>query len=130
MKGRKVNHSLEEIMHVEQQLQQVMVKNDGQALDRLLHDDLVFTDFTGTVVGKRDDLDGHASGSMQITELEFVETPVMRLHEEIAVVTVKAHVKGIYQGTASASFYRYLRVWLFQEERWQVVAGNISVVSV
>jgi ketosteroid isomerase-like protein len=124
-----VNHSLEEIMHVEQQLQQAMVKDDVQALRRLLHDDLVFTDFTGTVVGKHEDLDGHASGSMQITELEFVETPVTRLYGETAVVTVKAHVKGIYQGTPSAGFYRYLRVWLFQEERWQVVAGNISVVS-
>lgn len=124
-----MNHSLEDILHVEQHLQQAMMKNDVATLERLLHDELMFTDFTGTVVGKREDLDGHASGSMQITEIAFVEPPVIRLYGETAIATVKAHVKGIYQGTPSAGFYRYLRVWLFQEDRWQVVAGNISVVS-
>lgn len=124
-----MNHSLEEIMLVERQLQQAMIKNDVQTLEQLLHDKLVFTDFTGTVVGKREDLDGHASGSMQIMSLEFVETPVMHLYGETAVVTVKAHVKGIYQGTPSEDYCRYLRVWLFQDERWQVVAGNVSTAS-
>lgn len=124
-----MNHSLEEILHVEQQLQQAMIKNDLQALELLLHDELVFTDFTGTVVGKQEDIEGHASGAIHITELEFVEAPVMRLHGETAVVTVKTYVKGTSQGTPFTSFCRYLRVWLFQKEHWQVVAGNVSVVA-
>ena len=42
-------------MHVERQLQQAMVKNDVPALERLFHDDLVFTFYTGTLVGKQED---------------------------------------------------------------------------
>jgi hypothetical protein len=53
-----VNHSLEEILHVERQLQQAMMRNDVQALERLLHDELVFTEFTGMVIGKHDDIEG------------------------------------------------------------------------
>ena len=44
-----MSHSLDEIRAVEQQLQQAMVKNDVQALERLLHDDLVFIDVQGEV---------------------------------------------------------------------------------
>jgi ketosteroid isomerase-like protein len=124
-----VNHSLEEILHVERQLQQAMVKNDVQALEQLLYDELLFTDFTGTVVGKRDDIESHASGAISLTALDFVEAPVTRLYGETAVVAVKAHVKGTFQGTPFAGFYRYLRVWIFQEDRWQIVAGNVSVVT-
>ena len=124
-----MNHSLEEILHVERQLQQAMIRNDVQVLERLLHDELVFTEFTGTVIGKHDDIEGHASGAIHLTELEFVEAPVTRFYGETAVVAVKAHVKGTFQGTPFAGFYRYLRVWLFQEERWQIVAGNVSVVA-
>ncbi|WP_126629194.1 nuclear transport factor 2 family protein [Dictyobacter alpinus] len=36
-----MQHSLEEIVHAEAQLQQAMVNNDVQALERLIHDDLV-----------------------------------------------------------------------------------------
>lgn len=115
-----MNHSLEEILHVERQLQQAMVKNDVQALQRLLHDDLVFTFYTGTIVGKQEDLASHASHTLQLTELAFVEPPLTRLYGETAIVTVLTHLKGTSQGTPFAGFYRYLRVWLFQEERWQL----------
>jgi hypothetical protein len=106
-----------------------MLTNDVQALERLLHDDLVFTFYTGTLVGKQEDLASHASHTLQLTELAFVEPPVTRLYGETAIVTVLAHLKGTFQGTPFAGFYRYLRVWLFQEERWQIVAGNVSVVA-
>ena len=53
----------------------------------------------------------------------------MRVYGETAIVVVKAHLKGTFRGTPFAGFYRYLRAWLFQDERWQVVAGNVSVVA-
>ena len=124
-----MEHSLEEIVYVEGQLQQAMLENDVQALERLLHDDLMFTFYTGAVVGKQEDLASHASHTLQLTELVFAEPPVIRLYGEIAIVVVKAYLKGTFQGTPFAGFYRYLRVWLLQEERWQIVAGNVSVVT-
>jgi ketosteroid isomerase-like protein len=124
-----MDHPLEEIVHVEGQLQQAMLKNDVQALEQLLHDDLVFTFYTGTLVGKDEDLASHASHTLQLTELAFVEPPVTRLYGETAIVSVLAHLKGTFQGIPIDSFYRYLRVWLFQEERWQIVAGNVSLIA-
>ena len=124
-----MKHSLEEILHVEQQLQQAMMKNDVQTLERLLHDDLVFNFYTGTIVGKQEDLASHASHTLQLTELAFVEPPVTRFYGETAIVAVLAHLKGTFQGTPLDSLCRYLRVWHFQEERWQIVAGNVSIIA-
>jgi hypothetical protein len=62
-----MDHSLEEIVHVEGQLQQAMLKNDVQALEQLLHDDLLFAFYTGTFVGKEEDLASHASHALQLT---------------------------------------------------------------
>jgi ketosteroid isomerase-like protein len=124
-----VNHSIEEIQHVEQQLQQAMLQSDVQALDQLLHDDLVFNFYTGTIAGKQEDLASHASHTTQFTEITFAEPPVIRLYGETAIVSVKTHLTLTFHGTPFAGFYRYLRVWHYQEERWQIVAGSISVVD-
>src|SRR5450755_138651 len=124
-----MSHSLDEIRDVELQLQQAMVKNDVQALERLIHDDLVFIDVEGNVQGKRDDIDSHASGAVVQTAVEFVEEPVMQLHGETAVVAVKAHVKVQLQGNPVEALCRYLRVWLFQDERWQILSGAVRILS-
>jgi ketosteroid isomerase-like protein len=124
-----MSHSLDEIRDVERQLQQAMVKNDVQALERLIHDDLVFIDVEGNVQGKRDDIDSHASGAMVQTAVEFVEEPVMQLHGETAVVAVKAHVKVQLQGNPIEALCRYLRVWLFRDERWQILSGAVRILS-
>ena len=83
-----MGHSLEEIVHAEKQLQQAIVNNEVQALERLIHDDLVFIDAEGNVQGKRDDIESHASGTVVQTALEFIEEPVMHFYGESAVVAV------------------------------------------
>jgi ketosteroid isomerase-like protein len=124
-----MSHSLDEIRDVELQLQQAMVKNDVQALERLIHDDLVFIDVEGNVQGKHDDIESHASGAVVQTAVEFVEEPVMQLHGENAVVAVKTYVKVQLQGNPVESLCRYLRVWLFQDERWQIISGTVRILS-
>ena len=124
-----MNHSLNEIRDVEQQLQQAMVKNDVQDLERLIHDDLVFIDVEGNVQGKRDDVEAHRSGAMVQTAIEFVEEPVMQLHGETAIVAVKAYVKVQLHGKPVEAFCRYLRVWQFEDGRWQIIAGGVRIVG-
>jgi ketosteroid isomerase-like protein len=124
-----VNHPLEEIVHAEKQLQQAMVNNDVQALERLLHNDLVFIDVEGNVQGKRDDIESHASGAVVQTAVEFVEEPVMQCYGESAIVAVKAHIQVRVQGKSLEAFCRYLRVWLFQDERWQIISGAVRILS-
>jgi ketosteroid isomerase-like protein len=124
-----MNHSLDEIRDVEQQLQQAMVSNDVQALERLIHEDLVFIDVEAGVQGKRDDIESHASGAVVQTAVDFVEEPIMQLHGDTAVVAVKAHVIVRLQGTPVEALCRYLRVWLYQNERWQIISGAVRIIT-
>lgn len=124
-----MNHTIEEILHVEEQLQQAMLNNDVQTLERLIHDELKFIGLAGNVQGKQADLDSHAARELQLTELAFVETAAPRFYGDTAIVIVKAHMQGTFLGTPFDGFYRYLRVWLFEEGRWQIVAGNVSFVA-
>src|SRR5690348_11963504 len=121
-------HSLDEIRAVEQQLQQAMINNDIRALEQLIHDDLIFIDVEGNVQGKRNDIESHASGAVIQTAVEFVEAPVMQLHGETAVVAVKAYVKVQLQGNPVEALCRYLRVWLFQDNRWQILSGCVRIL--
>ena len=79
--------------------------------------------------GKRDDIASHASGAMVQTAVEFVGEPVIQIYGETAIVTVKAHVKVQLQGIPVEVFCRYLRVWLFQDGRWQILSGTVHIFS-
>src|SRR5437868_640125 len=108
-------------------MQQLMLKKDVKAMGELLHDDLVFFDWDGNTIDKQENIASYASDVIHFTEFEFVETSVMRLYGETAIVVAEAQVKGTFQGSPFACFSRYLHVWLFQEERWQIVVGNVRM---
>lgn len=122
-----MDHSVDEILQVETQLQQAMLQGDAQALSRLLHDDLVFTSQSGIVSGKHEDLQNYASGTLNLTTCEFIE-PLVRLYGETAIVFVKVHLRGKAHKTPFAGKLQYTRVWLFQEGTWQVITGHCSEI--
>jgi hypothetical protein len=61
--------------------------------------------------------------------VEFIEEPVIQFYGESAIVAVKAHVQVRLQGKPLEAFCRYLRVWLFQDERWQIISGAVRIIS-
>jgi ketosteroid isomerase-like protein len=123
-----MSHTSDEILQAEEQLRQALLTDDVQALAQLLHDDLVFTDQTGIVVGKQDDLNSHASGALKMIEYEILET-IVRLYGEIAIAVVKEHLSVIVQETPVSGDYRYTRIWLFDQGRWQIVGGQFGPVA-
>jgi ketosteroid isomerase-like protein len=122
-----MEHSQDEILHVEAQLRQAMLTSDVQALNLLLHDDLLFTSHLGMLLRKQDDLDAHASGVVKMTEIELIE-PIVRFAGETAIVAVKVRLKGFSQDTPFSGEFRYTRVWSFQQERWQILVGHCSEI--
>lgn len=53
------NEFIDQIKRSEAELQQAMLDSNVKALDRLLDDDLTFTNHLGMVLGKQDDLTAH-----------------------------------------------------------------------
>lgn len=113
---------------LEEKLRQAMLNSDVLALDELIADDLVFTMHTGLVINKQDDLEAHRTGIQKFTK---VDTANQQIHHygDCAVVTVKADLAGMFNGQAYSETYRFTRVWVKQQNRWQIAAGHVSQVS-
>jgi ketosteroid isomerase-like protein len=115
-----------EIREVEEQLRAAMLANDVDALRRLLHDELAFAGPDGTVVGKQDDLDAHAARRLRLTGLDIEDMQVSG-DEGAAHVSVRAKLRGTFDGNACDGTYRYLRTWRKTDGQWQIVAGSVTL---
>ena len=115
------------IADLEGQLLSAMRSHDTVTLDRLLADDLLFTDHLGRHITKAGDLAEHASGRMTIDELVPSEQVIREL-PKAAIVSVRLYIRGTYEQVPFEGHIRYTRFWMLRERRWQVVGGHSSVV--
>lgn len=113
---------------LEEKLRYAMLNSDVPVLDELIADDLVWTMHTGQVVDKQFDLDAHRSGIFRFTKLDVSDRQI-HPYGNCVVVTLKTELAGIYNGQPFSETYRFTRVWLQRQNRWQIVAGHVSQVS-
>ncbi len=95
----------------EQQLTAAMLQSDVPALDALLAPDLMFINHLGCLMSKQDDLQAHKSGLFNIEQINLAEEQLKLLGDTVAVVTVKAHIRGSFNGEKSENAFRFTRVW-------------------
>jgi ketosteroid isomerase-like protein len=112
---------------LEEKLRQAMLNSDVVALDELIADDLVFTMHTGQVVNKQYDLDAHSSGIFKFTKVDLDDRQIHH-YGDCIVVTVKADLAGTLNQQAFSESYRFTRVWVQRQNRWQIVAGHVCQV--
>jgi ketosteroid isomerase-like protein len=112
---------------LEDQLQQAMLTSDVVVLDELIADDLVFTMHTGLIIDKQADLEAHRSG---IVKFSTVEISDRQIHDYggCVVVTLQAKLAGITHEQAFSGIFRFTRVWMQRQNRWQIAAGHVSQV--
>lgn len=116
------------IHEAEQELLRAMRKHDVATLDRLLADDLLFTDHLGRHITKAWDLAEHRSGRMRIDALVPSEQVIREL-PGAAIVSVRLRITGTYADRPFDGDIRYTRFWTLRNERWQVLAGHSSVIA-
>jgi len=97
----------ESIILSEERLRQAILSSNIRELEEILSDDLVFTNHLGMLVSKKSDIEMHASGHLQISEITLSDQRILPLGE-IAVVTARAEIVGSYQGSpANGNFTIY-----------------------
>jgi ketosteroid isomerase-like protein len=116
------------IENLEEKLRQAMLTSDVPALDELIADDLVFTMHTGLVVDKQYDLEAHRSGLFKFTKLDISDRQI-HPYGDCMVVTLKAEIAGTLNHQSFWETYRFTRVWVQRQNRWQIVAGHVSQVE-
>lgn len=116
------------IADLEEQLRHAMLTGDVAALDALVADTSIFTNQSGVVPGKADDLAVHRSRQLTLTRMDAEDQRIQAI-EGRAVVTVLHRFAGSFSGQAVAGAFRYARVWATTERGIKVIAAHCPVVA-
>jgi hypothetical protein len=120
--------SNQHIEKLEAELAQAMLQNDIAMLDRLLSDDLVFSGPDGVIVTKAQDLALHQSGDIIFTTYEIAELLIQSCNP-IEIAHVKVKLAGNFKGKAFSGNFRYLRIYLKQNEQWKIIGGQVTAIT-
>lgn len=119
-----------QILEAEELLCKAMLESDTVTLDKLLSANLIFTNYLGQTLGKKDDLDAHKSGLLHISNIS-VDDQQIKLQKDTAVVFAKVTINGNYDGNPANGTFRFTRVWQNTEgNHWEVIAAHSSVITV
>ena len=120
-----------QLIELERQLSDALVREDAVVLDRLWSNDLVFTFPNGKASNKAQRLAGQkpaAQPSQSESAISNDEVKVF-LYGNTAVVTVLSTWSGKENNQAYSSQFQATHVWVKQEGQWQLVAAHVSPVK-
>lgn len=120
-----------QLIELERQLSEALVREDAPVLDRLWSNDLVFTFPNGKVSNKAQRLAGQkpAAQPSQSESRNTNDEVKVFLYGSTAVVTVLSTWSGKENNQAYSSQFQATHVWAKQEGRWQLVAAHVSPVK-
>ena len=106
---------------------QALLRADWQAVEQIEADDLIFTNADGSVTHKSDDVANLRSGDLKFESIVMSDVVVQNLGD-VGVVTGKLVETVRYQTTDLSGTYRFTDVWVRRDGRWQLVAGQETLV--
>jgi ketosteroid isomerase-like protein len=115
----------EGVLAAERALQAAQLAGDADALDRLLHPDLLAVGPDGNLADKASDLAAHRAGVFKIHELEQQDLRVVS-DGRTAVTFVLVRLRGSAGDQEIAGLVRYTRTWVHGPDGWQVLAAHIA----
>ena len=102
-----------------------MLASDVDALDRLLHPELLAVGPDGQLADKAIDLEAHRTSVFEISEL-IEEDVRVKVVGETALTFVVLAIRGTIDGVDVSGRYRYTRTWTRARGAWRVVGAHIS----
>jgi ketosteroid isomerase-like protein len=132
MNGKKANYanqksdSVEQaVLQMEEELRVAISKGDAKAYGRIVGDNYVFTNQDAVVRTKAEMVSGYASGTTKYESVKFDELKV-HAYGDTAVVTGRTIVKAQDNGKDFSGQFRYTRVYVKRQGRWQLVATQVT----
>jgi hypothetical protein len=118
-----------QLIELERQLSDALVKQDAAVLDRLWSNDLVFTFPNGKMSTKAERLASQKPSDQPSQSTNLNDQVKVYLYGNTAVVTVLSTWRGKAGVQEYSDQYQATHVWVKQQERWQLVAAHVSQVK-
>jgi len=120
--------TIRQIVDMERQAKEASLRRDAEFSLRVLADDYVAITPLGQVTTKQESVSARRSGQLRYESMNVTDL-VVRLYGDTAVVTARADVKGHQLGEDFSGLYRYTRVWVRRNGRWQTVSYQATVTQ-
>ena len=118
-----------QLIELERQMSDALVKQDAVTLDRLWSRDLVFTFPSGTVSDKSKRISAQKPSDASADSTNINDLVKVNVYGKTAVVTVLSTWKGKAGTQEYSEQYQATHVWIKQQGRWQLVAAHVSQVK-
>jgi ketosteroid isomerase-like protein len=115
------------IIALENLWNQIQIAHDGDAMEKMLDDDFVLTDFDGSVLNKAQFLVTIRDKSNQLT-VETTQDMKLHRHGDTVVVTGSTHEKGTAKGKAYEHHGRFTDTWIRRDSQWLCIASQLSLI--
>jgi hypothetical protein len=106
---------------------QAQVHHDAKALETLVGDRFVYTDYDGTVMDKTRFLADIKNPDFRASSITNDDIKV-DVYPNAAVVSGTYHTKGAYKGKPIDHRGRFTDTWIFQNKVWQCVASHTTLI--
>ena len=117
-----------DILELEKQRNQAILSGDAAALERMTSDDYTFITLRGEMRTKAEIVQGFKTGSFHYESRQVSDLKV-RVYGTSAVVTGRSIQKGSENGKDYSGDYRFTRVYVKQDGRWQTVALQTTLIQ-
>ena len=118
----------EELLKLEKEFAEAIVRNDVEGIGRLVTDDWVVIDPNGEIVDRARFLEVIKSGALTHEMMESEDFRV-RIYGESAVVTAVTRTKGKFMGEEFSTQERATDVFVKRNGRWQCVLTHLTRVA-
>ena len=115
------------IIALENLWNQIQISHDGDAMEKMLDDDFVLTDFDGSVLNKSQFLVTIRDKSNELT-LETTQGMKLHRHGDTVVVIGATHEKGTAKGKPYEHHGRFTDTWIKRDYRWLCIASQLSLI--
>jgi ketosteroid isomerase-like protein len=115
----------EELLELEKEFAEAIVKNDPEAIGRFVADDWIIIDPDGGIVDRMRFFEVIKSGALTHETMESEDFRV-RVYGDSAVVTGVTRTKGKFMGQEFSTQERVTDVFVKRDERWQCVLTHLT----
>jgi ketosteroid isomerase-like protein len=115
----------EELLKIENGFTEAIVKNDPEAIGRLVADDWIIIDPDGGIVERTRFFEVIKSGALTHDMMESEDLRV-RVYGDSAVVTAVTRTKGKFMGQEFSTQERATDVFVKRDGRWQCVLTHLT----
>jgi ketosteroid isomerase-like protein len=115
-----------QVMAAVEEWKRATLAKDRQALDRILHADLIYTHSTGKTEDKTEFIKAVTGGPSSIEAITLMD-PIVRVYGNAALVKSKMDIRNNSGGNVSTAHLDVLMVWIRTKGLgWQLVARQAT----